>query len=172
MKKLLLTFALLGWVQLSFGCDEACKKAEVETAKGIKFASYLDQRYCQSTAQDFLLRARKSLQQYKDNQLATAHRGGAKNIRNFITQRYEWLDECEKYMEAMEMGYIFRKKETTDAIFKSMTDVTAELYKIMMRKKNPNESLPLVTQNAAQKFDVMFKLIDEHVIELQKRGLM
>lgn len=172
MKKILLTIALFSLAQIGFACDEACKREQVEAAKSVKFPSYVNQKYCQSTTEDFLLRARKSLQQYRDNQLSTGHRGGAKNIRNFILQRRDWLQECETYMEAMDMGYVFRQKDTTDKIFGSMTTVADSLYKMMMRPKNPNESLDLVTAPVAQNFDNMFKLIDQHFLELQKRGLI
>ena len=172
MKTILLTFVLLSLAQASFACDEACKRDQVEAAKNLKFPTYVNQKYCQTTTEDFLLRARKSLQQYRDNQLSTGHRGGAKNIRNFILQRRDWLQECESYMEAMDLGFVFRQKDTTDKIFGSMGGVADSLYKMMMRPKNPEESLNLVTAPVAQKFDDMFKLIDQHFLELQKRGLI
>lgn len=172
MNKLFITVALLMLSQLGFACDEACKRANVESAKSIKFPSYLNVKYCQSTANDFLLNTRKSLQTYRDKQLVTAHRGGAKNIRNFIMQRHDWLRECDSYMEQLEIGNVFRQKETTEKIFKSMTDTSAELYKVMMRPKNPNEDIIMVIAPAEARFDEMFQLLDEHVIELQKRGLI
>ncbi len=172
MKTILLTFILLSLAQTGFACDETCKRNQVEAAKNVKFPSYVNQKYCQTTTEDFLLHARKSLQQYRDNQLSTGHRGGAKNIRNFILQRRDWLQECETYMEAMDLGYVFRQKDTTDKIFGSMNRVADSLYKMMMRPKNANESLNLVTAPVAQQFDDMFKLIDLHFLELQKRGLI
>jgi hypothetical protein len=172
MNKLLLAVALLALAQVGFACDEACKRANVESAKSIKFASYLNLKYCQSTANDFLLNARRSLQIYRDKQLSTAHRGGAKNIRNFILQRHDWLRECDNYMEQLDMGNVFRQKDTTENIFKAMNNTAEELYKIMMRKKNTTEDLDMVAAPAGLRFDEMFQLIDEHFIELQKRGLI
>lgn len=172
MNKLFIAIALLALTQLGHACDEACKRANVESAKGIKFPTYLNMKYCQSTVNDFLLNTRKSLQTYRDKQLITAHRGGAKNIRNFIMQRHDWLRECDGYMEQLEIGNVFRQKDTTENIFKSMTNTSEELYKVMMRPKNPNEDVTMVIAPAEVRFDEMFQLLDEHFIELQKRGLI
>lgn len=172
MNKLLIAIALLAFAQVGFACDEACKRANVESAKNIKFASYLNLKYCQSTANDFLLNVRKSLQSYRDKQLSTAHRGGAKNIRNFILQRHDWLRECDNYMEQLDMGNVFRQKDTTENIFKAMNNTAEELHKIMMRPKKAEEDLGMVTAPAEVRFDEMFQLVDEHFIELQKRGLI
>jgi hypothetical protein len=172
MKNILLTIALLSFAQLGFACDEACKRAKAETANNIKFPTYLNTKYCKSTGLDFLMQGRKSLQTYRDNQLPTAHRGGAKNIRLFILQRKDWLQECDNYLQLTEQGRIFRDKESTDKIIASMGATAGELEKIMKRPKTETESLELVTAPAIQKFDEMFKLIDAHYLELQRRGLL
>lgn len=172
MNKLLIAIALFALAQFGYACDEACKRANVESSKNIKFPSYLNMKYCQSTVEDFLLNTRKSLQTYRDKQLATAHRGGAKNIRNFIMQRHDWLKECDTYMEQLELGNVFRQKDTTDKIFGAMTTTADELYKVMMRPKNPGEDLEMVAAPAGARFDELFQLIDDHFIELQKRGLI
>lgn len=172
MKTILLLLSLLFVSHASWACDEACKRTKVETAKNIKFPSYLNMKYCQSTTNDFLLNARKSLQRYKDTQLPTAHRGGAKNIRNFINQRRDWLQECDNYMRDLELGYVFRQKETSDKVFTTMAKVSDELYKIMMRKKNKEEVINIVIAPAEAQFEELFTLLDDHVIELQKRGLL
>lgn len=172
MKKILLTIALLSLSQFSLSCDEACKRAKAETANNVKFASYLNVKYCKSTGLDFLMQGRKSLQTYRDKQLPTAHRGGAKNIRNFILQRRDWLQECDNYLELTEQGRIFRDKDSTDKIMTAMTGTAEELHKIMRRPKAEVESLDLVTAPAAAKFDELFKLIDAHYLELQRRGLL
>lgn len=172
MKKILLTIALLSLSQFSFSCDEACKRAKAEAANNVKFASYLNAKYCKSTGVDFLIQGRKSLQTYKDKQLPTAHRGGAKNIRNFILQRKDWLQECDTYLQLTEQGRIFRDKDSTDKIITAMNGTAAELEKIMKRPKADVESLELVTAPAATKFDDLFKLVDAHYLELQRRGLL
>ncbi len=172
MKKILLTITLLSLSQFSFSCDETCKRTKAETANNIKFASYLNAKYCKSTGLDFLLQGRKSLQAYRDKQLPTAHRGGAKNIRLFIMQRKDWLQECDKYLELTEQGRIFRDKDSTDKIITAMTGAADALEKIMQRPKVEVESLELVSAPAAKKFDELFKLVDAHYLELQRRGLL
>lgn len=172
MKKIFFIFTLLSLSQFGLACDETCKRTKAETANNVKFASYLNAKYCKSTGVDFLLQGRKSLQAYRDKQLPTGHRGGAKNIRNFILQRKDWLQECDKYLQLTEQGRIFRDKESTDKIIGAMTGTADELQKIMKRPQGQTESLELVTAPAAQKFDALFKLVDAHYLELQRRGLL
>lgn len=172
MKKLLLIIMMISLSPFTTACDEACKRAKAETANNVKFASYLNAKYCKSTGIDFLLQGRKSLQAYRDKQLPTAHRGGAKNIRNFILQRKDWLQECDNYLQLTEQGRIFRDKENTDKIITAMNTTAAELEKIMKRPRVEAENLELVTAPAAQKFDELFKLVDGHYLELQRRGLL
>lgn len=172
MKKILLTITLLALTQFSLACDEACKKAKAESANNLKFATYLTAKYCQQTSNDFLIQGKKSLQTYREKQLPTAHRGGAKNIRNFVLQRKDWLLECDKYLQLTEQGRVFRDKESTDKILGAMTATADELEKIMKRPKNDAEVLDLVTAPAGQKFDELFKLVDGHYLELQRRGLL
>lgn len=172
MKRILLTITLLGFSQFGFACDEACKRSKAEAANNVKFATYLNAKYCQSTSVDFLLQGRKSLQAYREKQLPTAHRGGAKNIRNFILQRKDWLQECDKYLQLTEQGRVFRDKENTEKILTALTSTADELQKIMMRPRAEIESLELVTAPAAQKFDELFKNVDNHYLELQRRGLL
>lgn len=172
MKKILLTLALLTLAQVGHACDETCKRAKAEAANNIKFATYLSAKYCKQTSTDFLLHGKKSLQSYREKQLPTAHRGGAKNIRNFILQRKDWLQECDKYLQLTEQGRVFRDKDSTEKIFGAMTDTANELEKIMKRPKNNTEVLELVVAPAGQKFDQLFQLVDAHYLELQRRGLL
>lgn len=172
MKKILLTITLLTLSQFGFACDETCKKTKAETANNIKFATYLNAKYCKQTSIDFLMQGKKSLQAYREKQLPTAHRGGAKNIRNFVLQRKDWLEECDKYLQLTDQGRVFRDKESTDKIINAMAATASELEKIMKRPKNDAEVLDLVVAPAGQKFDELFKLVDAHYLELQRRGLL
>jgi len=173
MRSIIYALLLLSLSQASFSCDEACKREKAETANNIKFASYLNAKYCKSTAQDFILRGSKSLKTYRETQLVqTAHRGGAKNIRNYVTQRKDWLEECNNYLKLTDQGYIFRTKETSEKILKTMDEVAIELKNIMLRRPVADEVLSVVTQPATDKFDQLFKLVDDHYLELQRRGLM
>lgn len=172
MKKLILSIALLIFSQSGFACDEACKRAKAEAKANVKFASYLNAKYCNQTSIDFLLQGKKSLQNYREKQLPTAHRGGAKNIRSFVLQRKDWLQECDKYLQLTEQGRVFRDKETTEKILAAMTATAGELEKIMKRPKNDAEVLELVVAPAGQKFDELFGLVEAHYLELQRRGLL
>lgn len=163
---------LVGLSPSANACDEPCKRAQAETQRNVHFPSYLNLKYCSETTQEFLLNTRKSLQRYRDQQLATAHRGGAKNIRQIIIQQQTWLKECDNYMSNLEMGRVFRQAKTTEQLFNAMLSVSEELHKIMQRKNDANEVAQLVTAGAAEKFDRMFALVDQHVQELQMRGLL
>lgn len=172
MMKIVFIFVFLSLSQFVLACDETCKRTKAEAANNVKFASYLNVKYCKSTGTDFLSQGRKSLQAYRDKQLPTAHRGGAKNIRNFILQRKDWLQECDTYLQLTEQGRIFRDKQSTDKIMGAMTATADELQKIVKRPQAQVESLEMVTSPAAQKFDDLFELIDVHYLELQRRGLL
>jgi hypothetical protein len=172
MKKFLLAIALISLTPFCLACDEACKRTKAEADNNVKFASYLNAKYCKSTGIDFLLQGRKSLQSYRDKQLPTAHRGGAKNIRNFILQRKDWLQECDTYLDLTDQGRIFRNKESTEKILTAMTGTADELQKIMRRPQTEVESLEVVIEPAAKQFDELFKIIDAHYLELQRRGLL
>jgi len=172
IKRILLAIALVTLAQASLACDEACKRAKAEETNNIKFGAYLNLKYCKTTTADFLIQTRRALQTYRDKQLPTAHRGGARNIRNYIDQRKDWLKECDNYLELTDQGRVFRDKETTTAIIDSMTDVSTELKKIMMRPKNAAENKDLVIAPAAAKFDELFQMMDDHYLDLQKRGML
>lgn len=172
MKQLLIFLTLVVCSPLVMACDEACKKAKAETDNNIKFASYLNAKYCESTTKGFMLQEVKSLQGYRDRQLATAHRGGAKNIRDFVVQRREWLAECDKYLSLTDQGRVFRDKETTEKILTTMNNVAAELKKIMSRPKNPAENVLLIVEPAAAQFDLLFQQLEEHKLMMQRKGLL
>lgn len=172
MKRILSILLFLSLPQFGLACDESCKRAKAESENNIKFASYLNAKYCQQTGNDFLIHGKKSLQTYRDKQLPTAHRGGAKNIRNFVLQRKEWLQECDKYLQLTDQGRVFRDKESTDKLITAMTATADELEKIMKRPKNDAEVLDLIVAPAGKRFDELFKLVDAHYLELQRRGLL
>ncbi len=168
----LLLLASMALALNSQACNEDCKRAQAEANNNSKYPSYLNLKYCQNTTHDFLLDARQSLQRYRDKQLPTAHRGGARNIRQYILQRRDWLQECETYMRALGAGNVFRQKTTTEHIFTSMNQVAEELHKIMLRKENKAEVKALVTEPAVEAFDKLFSHVDNHIQDLQLRGLL
>lgn len=172
MKTLCVALLTLFLCPLALACDETCKRTKAETDNNIKFASYLNSKYCASTTKGFVLQEIKSLQAYRDKQLATAHRGGAKNIRNFVMQRKDWLSECDRYLELTSQGRVFYNKETTDKIIGTMNELSDELQKIMKRPQNPAENLELVVTPAAGKFDLLFAQLEDYKLMLQRKGLL
>ncbi len=169
MKRLfaLLLFAVLS--PMAFACDENCKRERAMAEHGVTFPSYLNARFCHDTRVEFLLRGRRSLQQYYDQHLASGHRGGMRNINNFITQRIEWLQECDQYLRLTDQGRIFRNEETTEEIFESMKGVANELDRLVHRS-GATGTYVSDTSGATALFDEMFSLVDAHVTDLQLRG--
>lgn len=170
MKQLVLTL-LLGFIApAAFSCDETCQRDKAMAEHKVIFPSYLDSKYCKTTSVDFLVGARKSLQKYFDERLNSAHRGGIRNIRNFIEQRKEWLQECDNYLALTNQGRTFRTKETTEQIFAAMSSLSDELERLVKLPRTPNEDGYALTENARQGFEQMFKLVDGHRTDLQLRG--
>lgn len=156
----------------AFACNDACKRAKAEADNNIKFASHLTAIYCASTTKGFMLQEIKLLQSYREKQLPTAHRGGAKNIRHFVNQRKEWLAECDKYLELTGQGRAFHDKETTDKIMSTMGNIADELKKVMMRPKNPAENLDTVITPASTQFDLLFEQLEAHKLLMQRKGVL
>lgn len=134
------------------------------------FPSYLSTQYCADLKHSFMTSAVKSLQRYKDQQLATRHRGGMYNIRTFVQQREEWLQECDGYLQATHHQRLFKDAKTTDGIFNAMTSVSQELQSLIAGVSYTVEPGGDVTDVAAQKFEHLFKLVDDHQTRMLMRG--
>ena len=172
MKKTLLFLHLVLIAPFPFACDETCMRERVMAEHDVKFPAYVDSKYCKTTSVDFLVNARKSLQKYREDRLSSGHRGGIRNIRNFIEQRKEWLQECDKYLEMTKQRRVFRTGETTEQILNSMDSLSKELHSLIYRPKNAAEDTHQLTELAGQKFELMFQLMDAHRTDLQLRGLL
>ncbi len=170
MKMFAPILVLLMLSPLAFACDETCLRDKAMAEHKVRFPSYLDSKYCRTTAVDFLVGARRSLQQYYDERLNSAHRGGMNNIRNFLEQRREWLQECDQYLNLTKQGRIFRTKDTSDQMFAAITAVSAELTKVIAIRRTPNEDAFELTVVARQRFDDLFRRMDDHRTDLQLRG--
>lgn len=170
MKKLLSVLLLTLIAPIAFACDETCMREKAMQESDVKFPAYLDSTYCKTTVKDFLVNSRKSLQKYREQRLVTGHRGGIRNIRNFIEQRKEWLQECDNYLSVINQGRVFRNAGTTQELFSAMNSLSKELEVLVYRPKNNAEDTFQVTQSAGQKFDLMFRLMDAHRTDLQLRG--
>jgi hypothetical protein len=156
----------------SSACDDNCKKLEAESTHNVKFATYLSSKYCQQTSLDFLLKDSKSLKQYSEKQLLTAHRGSANNIKLFLEQRKDWLQECDKYLSLTKQGRVFGNKTQSEKIFASIDATTNELTLLIKRPKTPDESTEDASASSVKAFHSLFEAITEYQLELQRKGLL
>jgi len=134
------------------------------------FPSYLTEKYCNDIKLDFMTSSIKSLQHYKDKQLASRHRGGMRNIQRFLQQRQDWLQECDGYLSATsEHKRLFRNEDTTDTIFAAIDSVSTELGSLIAGvtyTEDPSGNNTVVEE----KFDKLFQLVDKHQELLLLRG--
>jgi len=153
----------------ALACNEECKREAAMEKHDVRFPSYLTANYCTDTSVDFLLRARSSLEQYRDGRLETGHKGGMRNIRNFLQQRKQWLQECDEYLVMTGQGRIFRNEETTQQIFASIESVSEELQRLIQSGSGVHVSISQIG-GVTQRFDHLFMVVDHHRTELQLRG--
>lgn len=168
MKKLLLILLFFACAP-ALACDETCKREAAMSEHGVEFPSYLTANYCQDTSVDFLLKARDSLQSYKEENLPTGHKGGMQNISRFLQQRKQWLAECDNYLKLTDQGRVFRDEQTTQQIINAIDAVSEELNKLI----NIGSALRLDESqvvSADQSLDLLFDAIDSHRTDLQLRG--
>ncbi|MGH1373923.1 MAG: hypothetical protein ACRBBW_17925 [Cellvibrionaceae bacterium] len=135
-----------------------------------KFPSYLTEKYCNSIKVDFMTSSMKSLQRYRDKQLPSQHRGGMNNIRKYLEQREDWLLECDNYLASTSRDRLFKDKKTTDSIFTAISSVTGELNSLITGVTYSTELGESPTSVASQKFDHLFKLVDDHQTLMLMKG--
>lgn len=168
MKKLFILFSLFVCLP-SQACDETCKREAAMEEHGVTFASYLTASYCQDTSVDFLLRARESLQDYREGKLVTGHKGGMRNISRFLKQRKQWLEECDQYLALTGQGRVFRDETTTQNILTAIDATTAELDRLVASDGGvyaPESQ----SEMAGVRMDQLFMVVDNHRTDLQLRG--
>ena len=170
MKKIICLFLLFGLVPQTLACDEECRKQLAEAKHNIDFPGYLTRKYCNDIAIEFMTTSIKSLQSYRFKHLESKHRGGMRNTNRFIKQRQEWLLECDQYLKYTDYGRLFRNAQTTDRIFAAMASVSKELASLVEGATYTDELGDASTQVAAEKFDLLFKLVDNHKTLMQIRG--
>lgn len=168
MKKILLSLVFLACAP-AFACDEVCKREAAMEDHGADFPSYLTSDYCQDTSVTFLLKARDSLQSYKEKNLPTGHKGGMRNIRDFLKQRKQWLLECDNYLQLTDQGRVFRNEETTQRIIDAVDAVAEELDRLIGVGRTIRLQESQVV-GAQQRLEYLFTAIDNHRTELQLRG--
>jgi hypothetical protein len=134
------------------------------------FPSYLTEKYCNDIKLDFMTSSIKSLQHYKDKQLASRHRGGMRNIQRYLKQRQDWLLECDNYLSATSQHKrLFRNEETTDEIFTAIDSVSTELGSLIAGVTYADEPTEEDTV-VEEKFDQLFQLVEAHQTLLLLRG--
>jgi hypothetical protein len=135
-----------------------------------KYPSYLTGKYCNGIKVDFMTSTIKSLQRYRDKQLPSQHRGGMNNIRKYLEQREDWLLECDNYLANTSRNRLFKDQKTTANIFSAISSVTDELQSLITGVTYSTEPGQSPTSVAAQKFEHLFKLVDDHQTLMLMKG--
>ncbi|GLS25986.1 hypothetical protein [Marinibactrum halimedae] len=156
--------------KLARACDEACIKSKAEREHGVKFPSYLTFKFCETTRDTFLESDNRSITNYREKDMDPKYTGGINNMRKFISQRREWLAECDDYTRKTERGRLFSDNKTTDSIFKAMDSVTKELQAILDGVTYSTELGSDSLLIAGEKFDHLIKVVDDHKSVLQLKG--
>ncbi|SMF58080.1 hypothetical protein SAMN02745866_03749 [Alteromonadaceae bacterium Bs31] len=151
-----------------YGCDEECLKEKAETKNNISFPSYLTWEYCDNTRMDFMTSSIDSLENYKTNHFDTRYKGGMRNIKNYVIQRKEWLQECDQYMQLTNHGRVF--DDATKDIFSAMDAVIKELDDLIAGVTYSSETGQDSKAIMAERFDGMFKLVDDHKQLMHYKG--
>ncbi|NIB44020.1 hypothetical protein HBA55_30745 [Pseudomaricurvus alkylphenolicus] len=135
-----------------------------------QFPGYLNDKYCDSIKMDFMTGAIKSLQRYRDKQLVSQHRGGMHNINKYISQRKDWLQECDEFLLVTSQQRLFKDKQTTGDIFNAMASVSKELDSLIKGVTYTVDAGGTPTDVAAEKFDRLFKLVEAHQTMMLLKG--
>jgi len=170
MKIIISMVALLMFSMSSFACDEECRKQAAAKKHGVRFASYLNTKYCDDIKSEFMSIAINSLQRYRDTRLSDQRQYGMKTTRHFIDQRRDWMQECENYLSLSEGENLFYEKKTTKNIFLALTRISAEMKALLDGVTYSNEGELGNNAQVAEKFDVLFQLVDTHKTLMQLRG--
>ena len=162
--------ALLMFSMSSIACDEECRKQAAAKKHGVKFPSYLNTKYCDDIKSEFMSIAINSLQKYRDTRLSDQRLYGMKNTRHFINQRQDWMQECDNYLSLSEDENLFYEDKTTKNIFLAMARVSAEMDSLLKGVTYSNKGELGNNSQVAEKFDVLFQLVDTHKTMMQLRG--
>ncbi len=169
MKTLISLLLLLGLSVNVLACDEQCRRNKAMQANHVEFPNYLTWDFCETTKMTFMERDIPSLLSYRNERMTTKYRGSMRNTKNFLVQREEWLKECNDYMVMTGKDPLFKDTKTTNSIFSSMTSVAEELDALIggvtYASDDGNDS-----KVAGDKFDMLFKLVDDHKTLLMIKG--
>ena len=172
MKRLFVIVALLVLSVPAFSAcdDEACLRDRASVTNNVEFPGYLNWKFCEDTKNSFMQADVRSLESYRSKRLNIEHRNRMKNIKQFVEQRKEWLQECDNYMEMTDHGRIFRDETTTEKIFAAMDDVANELGTILKGVTYVNEEGQIDNSVIGKKFDDFFQLVDDHRTVMMLKG--
>lgn len=170
MKNIISLFVLLALAVPAISCDEACRKDQAEAKLGNKFPGYLNWKYCEGIKAEFMTVTIRSLQKYRDTRMDPSRKRGMKNTQIFIDQRKNWLLECDNYIAKTKQGRIFKERKTTDKIFAAMDSVSKELNSLARGVTYSTDTGQDSTAVVSEKFDRLFKLVDDHKTLLQLKN--
>ncbi len=170
MKKLLtLLTVVTGFIcQPSTACDENCLREKAQAKYNVTFPSFLTQKYCDGIKMDFMRSTVRSLDKYRSENFNTKFKGPLKNTRNYLTQRKEWLQECDDYLSKTQNIRVFGNDKTTKQIFASIDRVNAEFSDLIKGVSYASDGEAKVVMD--EKIDVLFQLVDDHKTLLHLKG--
>lgn len=152
------------------GCDEQCLKEKAEANNNVAFSSYLSWKHCDDTRMNFMTSSISSLDKYRSKHFDTRYKGGIKNIKNYLEQRKEWLQECDNYMQLTGKGRVFDDAKTTKKVFTAIDQVTKELNDLIAGVTYSNEFGQDSATVMNEKFDNLFKVVEDHKTLMHLKG--
>ncbi len=161
---------LLFGAHTAYGCDEACQKEAAETKNSVKFPGYLTWRYCDDLKLDFIETDMKSLQSYSSKHFNTKYKGPIKNTIKFLSQRKEWLQECDRYLGMTRKDRIFHDTKTTKLVFNKMDSINTELKDIINGVTYSSSQGDETKVIVGEKFNALFRAIDDHKNLMHLKG--
>ncbi len=165
--KLVLIAAFAIMSSPAFSCDEECLKEKAEATHNVKFASYLNQKFCDGVAMDFMTSSMRSLENYRSNRIDTKYKGPMKNTRAYVAQRKDWLLECDNYLKLTGIGRIFDNDKTTKEIFALMDSVSKEFSALISGASYSGEDASEVIRD---KLDALLTKVDDHKALMHLKG--
>lgn len=166
----IITFCTLVVASAANGCDEQCLREAAESKNNVEFPTYLTWKYCDDIRMDFMTSSMTSLEKYRSDHFDTRYKGGMRNIKSYIEQRKEWLQECDTYLQFTRKSRIFEDDKTTDSIFAAMDKVTKELDDLIAGVTY-SSALGQDSQSVInERFDLLFKEVDDHKTLMHLKG--
>ncbi|ACR13384.1 hypothetical protein [Teredinibacter turnerae] len=158
--------SLIPFVSFAESCNEQCKREKAEAKRTEKFPSYLSWKFCEDTRFDFMTTAVASLDKYRTHHFDTRYKGGMRNIKGFVEQRKEWLQECDDYLASTRDERIFEDEKTTNAIFSAMDDISTEMNELLAGAQNTQDSSQVINS----RFETLLKRVDDHKTLMLLKG--